>query len=572
ETHTHLRPQVLPYTSALKKLTAPDAQWVILITQILALLLLVLACGNVGILILARVATRSSEIAIRTALGASRIRILSQLFIESLVLAVLAAGAGLLLLQAVATSPGFLLGELPYWVDFEVSLKTTLLALSLAVLSAAIAGVVPALKATGKRVQATIQSGSGSGIRFGKGYSALIVGEVAVALLFLAIGSWLMPALLAKPAELGIPTDQYLYATLRISRVDPMAKVEASNNPEFVRRVAVAQEELARRLSEEPGLGPVAVADVFPGMSHRSGWIQIEGLPRGPGAPAPGYLVNVARVDLRYFEAMKMPILSGRNFNNADLGEDRSAVMVNTSFVERVLGGRNPIGRRIRYWEAGKEPGPWAFEIVGVVEGLGMNALNPAADQGVYHVVAPGELHPLTIALRVGSDPARFTARLRSVVNEIDASALIQRVEPLNEVPHPERSILVMGTYLVALLAGIAVVLATACLYALMSFTVAKRTRECAIRTALGARPIGIMATIARKVFFQLSAGVMIGALLSAGFLSNLNSHGGMLPGTPSWPLNVALITLLVIAIAVLACVKPTLRAIRIRPVDALKG
>jgi ABC-type antimicrobial peptide transport system permease subunit len=203
-----------------------------------------------------------------------------------------------------------------------------------------------------------------------------------------------------------------------------------------------------------------------------------------------------------------------------------------------------------------------------------MNALNPEGDEGLYHVVAPGELHPVSFAVRIGSDPERFIPRLRSIVTEIDASALIQNPAALDEVPNPDRRVIVLSTYLVALLAGIAVVLSAACLYALMSFTVAERTREIGIRTALGAQTANIVSAIAKRAFLQLSAGVLIGAALSAAMLWALDdrvANGGILR-TANWPLTVGLITLFVMAVGMLACVRPTLRVIRIRPVEVLKG
>lgn len=572
DTHARLQPQVLPYTAALTEMDAADNQMIITVWQILSVLLLALTCGNVGILILARAATRMAELAIRTALGASRVRIVAQLFIESLLLAVLAAGVGLLGLQAVATVPGSLMA-LPFWVDFGVSLQTAGLALSLAAFSAVIAGVVPALKATGKRVHASVQraSGGGSGIRFGVGYSALIVGEVAVALWLIVLGSLLLPSALPKPAELGIQTDEYLFATLRIPGVDRTTPVEGSDKRAAVDQVAVAHRELVRRLSKEPGLGPVAIANTLPGMSHDSRWIQVEGVPPAPGSAAPAHAVNVARVDVGYFDALDQPILSGHNFRTADLVDDRSAVIVNQSFVDRVLGGRNPLGRRVRYWAPDQEPGPWTFEIVGVVGPLGMNAMNPDADQGLYHVVAPGELHPLNFAVRTGKDPERVTSRLRSIVAEIDPSVLVQNTIALDEMPDVERRAVMLWTSFVMSLAGIAVVLSAVCLYALMSFTVAERTREIGIRTALGGKPAAIVSAIAKRAFLQVSAGVSIGAALSALTLSQLAGSNTTLLGTSNWPLAVGVIALFVIAVGMLACLKPTLRALRIRPVEALK-
>ena len=158
--------------------------------------------GNVGILMLARAATRARELAVRTALGASRTRIVAQLFIESLLLVAVAAGVGLVGLQVLATVPDHLVAGLPFWVDFEVAPRTALLAISLAAFSAVAAGVVPALKATGEGAQNSIRraGAGGSGIEFGRGYGVLIVGEVAAALWLLAIGSTMAPAALTEPA------------------------------------------------------------------------------------------------------------------------------------------------------------------------------------------------------------------------------------------------------------------------------------------------------------------------------------------------------------------------------------
>ena len=573
DTHARHHPQVLSYNRAVTQIDDPEARVAISFIQILALSLLALACGNVGILTLARAATRSRELAIRTALGASRVRIVSQLFVESLVLAVLAAGVGLVILQALANGADYLSDAFPFWVDFDISLGTAVPAMSLAAFSAVIAGVVPALKATGKGVQTSIQhaSGGGSGIRFGAGYSILIVSEVGVALWFLALGASLLPSAVSKPGGLGIQTDQYLSAALRFPQVDQTASVEESDRPVFVRRVGVAHEELVRRLSAEPGLGPVAIASALPGMSHDIRWMQVEGMPPAPGSPAPAHAINVARVDLGYFDALDQPILSGRKFSAADFGEDRSAVIVNTSFVERVLGGRNPLGRRVRYWAPNREAGPWSFEIVGVVGPLGMNSLKPEADQGLYHVVAPGELHPVSFAVRVGSDPESATPRLRSIVTEIDASASLENPVALDEASDLERRLFMWSTYLVALLAGVAIVLSSACLYALVSFTVAERTRECGIRIALGAQSTNIMSAIEKRAFLQLFLGVAIAAVLSALLLSEVTRYNTFLR-TSHWPLTVGLSALSVIVVGTLACVKPTLRAIRIRPMEVLKG
>jgi putative ABC transport system permease protein len=572
DTHTHLVPQVLPYTAAIAETDSAEFRMGVVVAQTLAFLLLALACGNVGILVLARSATRTREIAIRAALGAGRRRIVSQLFIESFALAAVAAGLGLLALQFFAHMTDKLVDELPFWVHLGVSLKTALLALILAIASAVIAGVVPALKATGKGVQLAIQDtlSGRSGIRFGKGYSALIIAEVAVSVFLLMIGSGLVPLAIAKPGALGIQADQYLYAALRLPRLGSTAN-DASDNSE--ERVAFAHRELLRRLSSEPGVGRPMIASAFPGLSSDRAWIQVEGVPPAPNSPAPGYHVNVAKVDVDYFDALGAPILNGRNFNTSDLRGNRSAIIVNTSFVERVLGGRNPIGRRVRYWSPEQQqPGPWEFEIVGVVARLGMNSLKPEADQGMYHVIAPGELHPVQLAVRVGNNPEQFTPRLRAIAREIDPNALVQNARTLSDVPDPERWLLTWGAYLVSFLAGVAVLLSAACLYALMSFTVAERTRECGIRAALGAPPARIVSAISTRAFFQLCSGVSIGVGVSILLFTQLDDLTGAAFRSANWQFTVTVISIFVIAVGMAACLKPTIKALRIRPMEALKG
>ena len=375
DTHARLQPQVLPYTHAFTGIDASEARIGVAIGQALALLLLVLACGNVGILMLARAAARAGELALRTGLGASRTRIVSQLFIESLLLAMLAAGVGLLGLQAVATGPDYLDAGLPFWVDFEVSRRTAVLAISLAVVSAVVAGVIPALKATGRGAQASIQraSAGGSGIELGRGYSVLIVGE--------SRGRALVPrhrlhdgphdALRTRWARRPRGALPVCVPPASAGRRDAQDARRCAGATRYGRAGRERPGELVRRLSAEPDLGPIAVADALPGTTHATRYIQVEGLPRAEDAPAPAHLIRVARVDVGYLEALGQPVVQGRDFTVGDLGEDQSAVLVNQGFVERVLEGRYPLGRRLRYWTPGREPahgrtrswvssGPWA--------------------------------------------------------------------------------------------------------------------------------------------------------------------------------------------------------------------
>ena len=539
------------------------------------ILLLMLVCGNVSIMILARTATRSGEIAVRTALGASRIRIVSHIFVEALVLALLATGLGLFVANWSAHQVQTLLGgQFPYWMDLGLGLPTVLLALGLAVFCAGVASVVPALKATGRGIHRNLQRSAArvSAIRFGGGSTALIVAEVALSVGALSFGAALTRTVFQDTTgEMGIELDHYLSAQLRIPLVDPTLGQSGTYLDEFWNHVSTTQVELKRRIESEPGVLSVAMARDLPGMEQRRGrGIEVEG-DIASGSPR-SVQVAEGTVDVHFFQDLGRPILEGRDFSSGDIpeqrGAHRDAVIVNTTFVEQVLGGRSPIGKRIRYVRRDRNSSPW-YEIVGVVGPLGMNPLNPARDAGVYHPAGPGEIHPVGYVIEAGDDPVAFTPRLRAIAAEVDPAAMIQRAMLLSDLEDLEASTFRSLAVVVVLLSAVAILLSAAGLYALMSFTVAQRTREIGIRTALGAHARSIVSTITRRAAIQLGLGVVLGAAFSALILV-IASYGEIL-----MPQNMFLVVAGVVAgtvlVGMLACLMPTLRGLRIQPTEALR-
>ena len=214
--------------------------------------------------------------------------------------------------------------------------------------------------------------------------------------------------------------------------VEPASGAAPFDQTEFMARVGATQRELVRSLTAEPGIRGVAVGSALPGMGHPWRRVEVDGEAQSDEVESPR--VANARVDVDFFDALEQPILSGRGFDSSDLSEDRSVVIVNTAFVDRVLRGRNPIGRRVRYATSAEvEPGPW-YEIVGVVGPLGM--VDPIAGraEGLYHPAAPGEFHPVRLAIHVGDDPESFTPRLRVLASEVDPAAIISNPLALDEV------------------------------------------------------------------------------------------------------------------------------------------
>ena len=406
-------PAWCPYTA----LFADDwGAWEMRMVQLLVTLLLVVVCANVASLVYARTATRQGEVAVRSALGASRRRIVAQLFVEALVLAAAAAAAGLLLAGAALArvdvylerQPG---GGDPFWIDYGLSPATVLYTLGLAVLAALIVGVVPALGATGRRLRSGLgQLGGATGMRLGRTWTVLIVAQVAVAVAVLPTAvhmgwEWIRFGL----AEPGFAADEFLTARLAMDREAPPGADAAAYAREFPARFGKLQAELARRLEAEPGVAGVTFSGSVPG-AEPAVRVEVEGVAAG-AASSPGHEVRADRVAPGFFDVYGVPVLTGRRLGPGDLGPGAAAVVVNRGFVRQFLGGGGALGRRVRYvagdddGDSPAELGRW-YEIVGVVDDFPARELEPGLAPGkLYHAAAPGEATPVLLSLRTRGSP-----------------------------------------------------------------------------------------------------------------------------------------------------------------------
>jgi putative ABC transport system permease protein len=591
KTHEHLRPRVVPYTALwFDELS----RWEVRILQFFLILLLVVVCVNVAILIYARTATRQAEIAVRTALGASRGRIVAQLFIEALVLSTTAAVVGLVLARLALGQVSAVLerelGGAPFWSSYGLTYETVLYAMGLAVLAAVIAGVVPALKATGRWMQTGLRElGGSTSLHLGRTWNMLIVAQVAfsVALLPPTVSvAW--QSVRHGTAEPGFAAEELLTALIGMDReVPPTAEAEAYRR-EVAARFANHQTELARRLEAEPGVTGATFAMALPG-DELTVWIEIEGVTppktRSTKVSASGFAaregttvgqeVRFNRVAEDFFDVFDVPILTGRRFHSGDLEAGASFVIVNRTLVEQFLGGGNAVGRRLRYVGRGGDARPehvelgrW-YEIVGVVGNLPLNPIEPGLSEAkLYHPAAPGEILPVHLALRVrGAAPETLAGRLREITMVLDGTLRLHEILPLDEVYGQERMGLYMGALALALVTLSAVLLSTAGIYALMSFTVSQRRREIGIRTALGADPQRILWSIFSRAVGQLAIGVAVG--LGAAALLEKLSDGELMRGNGA--VLLPLISVLMMAVGLLAAVEPAQRGLRVQPTEALR-
>jgi predicted permease len=547
--------------------------------QILIFGLLIVVCGNVGTLILARTAARSGEITIRTALGASRARILTQLFVEALVLTMTAAGCGLVLANAsaewlmrVLTHDSF-----PYWVDFTLTPRIVTIALGLAALCALVAGVVPALSATRLAIQAKLQSAASrrTSVGFGLVSSLLIGSEIVLSMGFLALGATALRSVLVyQGADLGFDPARYVFGTLTLSEPDPTATSGASDSRAGTRHVDENQRALLTRLSEDPSVLGVAMGVAVPGIASPNRTVILETPPEG--FDPVGSDTAIPRVDVAFFAGLNRPIVAGRDFNAGDVegppGTPHTAVVVNQSFVRNVLGGSNAVGQRFRYAPQGTawgalDEGEW-YEIVGVVGSFGANPRNSARDAAIYHPLAPGEVNPIRYTVEVAGDPEAFVLRFRQIAASVDPEATADS-GLLSSTIRTEGRLFRSLCLLMLALAGVAFVLSAMGLYGLLSFTVSQRTREIGIRTALGARTADIVSALARRAAIQVGVGLALGMVWGWVLLDSIRYDINLEVGNIT--LTLALTAAVTGCVCVLACVYPTRRGLRIQPTEALR-
>ncbi len=578
-THRHLRPRVMPYASSILDLKLWMSLGLLSMNGFI-IVLLVLVCGNVALLMFARAATREREIVVRNALGASRGRIVTQMFAEALVLAALAGAAGLAVASyGLRWGMSSLLTELldgarlPFWFHGSLSPGSVVYAVVLTVLAAMIAGVVPALKMTGPRLEERLRAGGAGagGPRFGGLWTVVIVVQVAVTVVFPLITFLVQRDMRQiETQKVGFAAEQFLSARLEMDR--ETAASGDTSRAAYLAAFRSTRDRLERRLLEEPGVAGVTFASNIPRRYH--GWNQVE-LDGGAVVPldtARGHRVSDAYVAPDYFEVLGRPVLSGRGFHPGDAESGARVVVVNQRFAETVLGGRNAVGRRVRYL-AGEgaanaaEEHPW-YEIVGVAPDLGMTSGYGFA--GIYHPLPADGVHADYLVVRVAGEPEAFVPGLQRLTAAVDPGLRLHDILPLDRVDATELEFYEFWLRLTALLTFVVLVLSWAGIYAVMSFTVSRRTREIGIRVAIGADARRVVLAIFRRPLAQVTLGVALGAAVILALWTGLSD-----PGTGPSAGGAALIVAYAAAmfgVCLLACIVPTRRALAVQPTEALRA
>ena len=554
---------------------------------IVAVLVLVVACANVANLLFARTSRRATEIAVRTAIGASRARIIRQLLTETFLIALLGAVAGLALANlAVDWFQSSLIegGGLPlphgpvalFWWDFRIDAVPLAFVLILTLTSTLVAGLVPAIKTSGADVSGILKDTSrgSSGSRVGRMAKALIISELAVTTgVLVAAGLTVKSVLQTMTVGRDLSTDQVM--TARIGLPDRRMGLHDANYPDLNARFRF-WDQLVHRLADQPGVLSATVTTNLPVTGSGSARIAVEGMNESEeDSPS----VRRVVVSANFFETFGVGMIQGRSFNERDQVGSEPVTIVNQSFADRFFPGTSPLFRRIKIRDAEGQD-PW-LTVVGVAPDLWMDGPRNRDPEGFYipftqSLVGNPQarlgfwgLTFMNIAVRVRGDLVDAPSLFRTTVSSIDGDVPVSTVRPMREVIGQR-----LGRYRVYSIffmacGGAALLLALIGLYGVLAFSVSSRTAEIGIRMALGSGTSRVVRSVVTQAARHIVVGLGIGTLLALWLSRGLNQ---ILYQVEPWDAGVfAGVVALLVMTSLIACIVPARRAARIDPADAVR-
>jgi putative ABC transport system permease protein len=523
---------------------------------------LLIACSNVASLLLARATTRHKEMAIRAALGASRVRVVRQLLTESLVLAMAGGAIGLLIAlwgtDALVAVSG---DELPRATQIGLDMRVLGFTLLVSLITGVLFGIAPAIYASKTDLNEALKEGgrAGSeGARRNRLRGALVTVEVAIAVVLLTGAGLLIQSLWRlQKVDSGIDTHNVIALEVGL----PEVRYTAAQQREFYRQ-------LQTRLSSLPGV--VAASAVFPLPLTNQGMtlsFEIEGrpLPRGDH-PSSSY--RSVSVDL--FRTLGMRIVKGRDFNEHDDNKGPDVIMINQAFADRFFPGEDPIGKRIKpSISVGTGTSPAWREIVGIVSNIKYRG--PKRDFLPEYYVPESQvpLDSMILTVKTVGDPHGIVGAVRDEVRDLDKDLPIYNIRTLDDYLSAAVAQPRLFAVLLAIFAGLALALTTIGLYGVMSYSVAQRTHEIGIRMALGARPGNVLRLVVLQGMTVAALGISVG-LVTALLVTRVMA--GLLFGIGAKdPVTFAAIALIIAGVALAACFVPARRATKVDPMVALR-
>jgi putative ABC transport system permease protein len=520
---------------------------------------LLIACGNVANLLLARAAGRSREMAVRAALGASRWRIMRQLLTESLLLSTGGGALGLLfamwgidLLSIVAPA------NLPRFSETGIDITVLLFTLGASVLTGVAFGLAPAFHASKVDLNEALKE-SGRSSTEGRGRhrlrSLLIVSEVALSVVLL-VGAGLLIQSFVKLRNIdpGFNPQGVLTASISL----PAGKYSSNEQLRGFYQQAIEQ---ASRL---PGVESAAAISPLPLSGNDfNTFFSVGGQPDpGPGQrPSAGVRV----ITPEYLRAMSIPVIKGRSFTDQDTAQSPKVILINQILSRRFFGNDDPIGKRLNVGLNNIDG-----EIVGVVGDVRFNSLDAEPSSEYYVPFQQAPFESISLILRTySSDVGTLTSSLRTLVRELDKDIPVYEIRPMERLVADSVARQRFSMTLIALFAGLALALAVVGIFSVMSFLVAQRTHEFGIRLALGAQTRDILGLVLRQGMSLVVIGIVAGVAVSIAVTRVMAS---MLYGVGVRdPLTVAAVSFLLSLVALIACMVPARRATKVDPMVALR-
>jgi putative ABC transport system permease protein len=526
-------------------------------------LVLLIACANVANLLLARASQREKEIAIRSALGASRARLVRQLLTESVMIAAIGGALGLAL-AAVGLGPllHFAAATVPRAEGIGLNSAVLGFTAALAILTGIVFGLVPALQASRFDIRDQLNQnsrGSTGGTHHQRLRSALVIAEVAISMVLL-IGAGLLIRSFARMQSVapGFRSDHLLLAELPLS---PTKYAKPEQQIAFFDR-------LLERMRALPGASHAIAANFMP-MSGYNGLIHFNIQERPPKSPHDFILTGYYLVSPDYFEALGIPVLAGRTIRQSDNFTSPSVVVINQTMAKRFFPGENPLGKRLQIGELPETSIPF-MEVIGIVGDVKQKLDSDAVEAMYVPYMQPVlPLSGLTVGLRTSQDPASMASAMRSAVFEIDRDQPIVKIRTMDQAISTSMNEPKFRTLLLTLLAVLALILSAVGVYGVMSYSVSLRTQEIGIRLAMGAQFGDVMALVVRQGFALAAMGIVVGGI-AAYALSRLMARFLFGVGAND-PATFAGVSLLLAAVALLACYVPARRATRVDPLVALR-
>ncbi|MEN8376207.1 MAG: ABC transporter permease [Gemmatimonadota bacterium] len=564
ETNEGVVPLIKPYTEEF----IGEEPVLMLYTMLLAVfLVLLIACINVANLLISRAAQRSKEVGIRSALGATRRRIIVQFLAEAGVLAFVGAALGVALAAfgIRAFNTAIAPTDPPFWIQIGLDPQVLAFVVGLAVVATLVAGIIPAVQASRANVNEILkdETRGTSSFRMGWVNKALVAGEIALSVALL-IGAGLMVKSIAQLRNLDYPFAADNVFTARVGLFE-------ADYPDEADRIRFYQE-LQPRVAAIPGVEAATLTSNLPGLFTPGPRVEIDGEAYEAEHDIPR--ARQAVITPGHFETFDVSLLQGRDFGSQDRADGLKVAIINQSFADKFFPGEDPLGERFRLY-AGEEPdslNPW-MSVVGVSPDLMMNGIADNEDdqprEGYYKPLVQESRRFMSIAARTRGQPTAITQDVRRAVNAVDPNLPIYFVNTLDEAIDQNNWFYgVFGTLFLAFGAA-ALFLASVGLYGVVAFSVSRRTRELGIRRALGAANGDILGMIMRQGLMQLLIGSAIG-LVIAFFLSK-GLALVLFQVNPADPIIFGSVVVLLGAVTLLASYIPARRASLVDPMEALR-